>query len=174
MNYEILFYTTLMLIGYVGCFFVVFNFLNRNVAFAFADKINEMNEVNENIVNNAVKASVDSYRPMHSYDECAHYIDRIIIEEYELKYNLNLLLDGQHFLANTRDKEKVAAELSEFAQNVIVLISDSMRKELEFYYKSDEINRLIVRRCNYLLLKYINDKKQKEDLEKQLNKTMFH
>ncbi|HAB65855.1 MAG TPA: hypothetical protein DCE23_00665 [Firmicutes bacterium] len=175
--YKTLFFATLMLIGYVSCFFVVFSFLNKNVSGAVEDKIEEMDEMNTKLLNNAIEAAKRAnkqYKPMHTFDECAHYLDRLIVEEYELKYNLNLLLDGQHFLADTRDKEKVGRELGEFANNIIILMSDSMRKELEFYYRDSEINRLIVRRCNCLLLKYVNDKNNKEAFAKHLNKTMFH
>ena len=44
----------------------------------------------------------------------------------------------------------------------IKLISDAMQREIEYYYNAEELERLIVRRCNMLLLNYVQQKKQEK------------
>ena len=89
------------------------------------------------------------------------YIDKLILDEYTLKYQMNIAMNGKYFL-HDYDKDEVAHELEEFAGSILRLISSSMQKEIEYYYNSEELERLIVRRCNMLLLTYVQQKKQEK------------
>ena len=108
-----------------------------------------------------VSQSIQQYRPTMTFTAVSDYIDKLILDEYTLKYQMNIAMNGKYFL-HDYDKDEVAHELEEFAGSILRLISDSMQREIEYYYNAEELERLIVRRCNMLLLNYVQQKKQEK------------